>query len=89
MEWFTSLDATVQVAVLGLLGAGIAAVWGLIAARLSPKSDEKKEEFGPKPSVVALSEVDRLRFDRATYIFESLTDTIESLRVELSLIRRR
>lgn len=84
MDLLLSLDPTVQVALLGIVGTVIAGAWALIKISLAPKEQEKEKEYGPKPIVHTLAEVDHSKLDKAINTVDNLNDTIERLRVEMS-----
>lgn len=87
LETWSKLDPTVQVAVIGVIGTALAGIWAIVRVWLQPKTKDKEEVYGPKPVAVVLSESDLQRFDRAISVLDNLVDTIERVRVEISLQR--
>jgi hypothetical protein len=81
--WIFALDPTVQVALIGVLGAALAGIFGIARAILSPKTDEHQKEYGPKPTLVMLSDGDRAIFNALIKSVDDHADAIERHRIEL------
>lgn len=84
IQWLLSLDSAVQVALLGALTGVVAGIFGLIKVLLSPKTDAKEKEYGPKPTLVSLSDKDRAIMEELVKSIDSHADAIERHRVELT-----
>lgn len=87
LELLLGLDPTVQVALLGVVGTVAAGVWAIVRVWLSPEDEKKEVAYGPRPVTIVLSEGDQLRIDRAIFVVESFTDTLERLRVQLAMTK--
>ena len=82
-DWFFALDATVQVALIGMIGGIGAGAFGLFRTFTTPKTDAKEKEYGPKPTLVNLSDKDRAIFESLTKTIENHADAIERHRQDL------
>ena len=89
IDWFTNLDPTVQVTIIGPLVAAIIAFPAWIITYLKPRNEQDKNEYAPKAARVTIDETDRLRLDRLIFVLESFTDTLERHRVEVAQLRYR
>jgi hypothetical protein len=87
MDFLTKLDPTVQVALVGVIMAVVTGAYGLFQAWRKPEDQKDVTAYGPKPYLIKLSEEDALRMDKLTFILDSLSDTIERHRQELSTLR--
>lgn len=83
LQWLFSLDATVQVAILGAITGAIAGGFGLLRVILAPHTPEKEKEYGPKPILVELSDKDRAIFESYIKTLDNHADAIERHRNEL------
>lgn len=82
-DWFFSLDATVQVALIGMLGGIGAGAFGLFKTLTAPKTEEHEKEYGPKPTLISLSDKDRAIFEGLTKTIDNHADAIERHRNDL------
>jgi hypothetical protein len=65
---------------LGAIGAGI---FGIIRAILIPRNEAHEKEYGPKPTLVTLSDRDKATFDTLIKSIDDHADAIERHRIEL------
>lgn len=79
IDWFIHLDATVQVALLGLTGGALAGIFGLI--REFTNKDDQLEDYH-KVVHIKLDDFDGYRIDKLTTSIDTLADTIDRYRSE-------
>lgn len=83
--WFFALDPTAQVAMLGLLAALVTGGFGLIRAFLKPKDEKTRQAYAPKVTFIQLTDRDLNVFEDISTNLDKLSDTVERLRVQISL----
>lgn len=82
-DWFFALDATVQVALVGAIGGIAAGAFGLFQTFKAPKTEEHAKEYGPKPTLVTLSDKDRAILETLNRTIDAHADAIERHRNDL------
>jgi len=89
LDFLSQIDPTVQVALIGAVSTIVVSVWALIRAWIKPMDTPHEEVYGPKHTTIVFGEHDQQRIDRAIVVIDSLIDTVERLRVEISLMKHR
>lgn len=77
LEFFFELDPTVQVALIGIVGTIVAAAVAIIRVWIAPESVNEKKQYGPQPTLIVLSDYDRMKVDLLSSRIDRLASVLE------------